>query len=671
MFPKRFSSLAEIFRRLADAGEVETAAGQALVEERYRALQRQVPVLYTVVLTNFLGIHIATGGRLNESLFSPIGAVVIIVIVRMIQWVRSRGYDLPARRMLTEVRKMFVFMLICSISFSAWALHLLHQGYGDYDHIIMLASLAAVGVAYGSSSYPAAARLPLLFVALPVAFTLLRSPQLPLVGLGLSLCVVAFLMLRQLEIHNKGFSELVASRAAIDAERERARKAERLARAEQAKARLMADTDPLTGLANRRAFLASLTRRAARLQRHGCAFSLAMVDLDAFKPINDTFGHATGDTVLKEVGHRLMTAAGRGALIARMGGDEFALLLPTSGDAESAGCVGRAVVQALQEPFDVDGREFRVSGCCGLTLLRPGDSNVAEALIRADMALYRAKLAGRSQVAIFSAEMDEMNQRRIQIEQALRMPENQRSLELAFQPIKDLVTGEIRSFEALARWEHQTLGRVSPAEFIPVAEQINVIKELTDILLAKAVAEANLWSEAVRLSFNLSAVELCTERSSGRILALLERCRFDPHRLQVEVTETALLADYAVARDNLQELREAGVRILLDDFGAGHASISYLREMKFDGIKLDGSFMTSVTFSQRSRRLLKGVIELCASLGLPCIAEHIETEEQLRLLRDLGCREGQGFLLAPPISPAEAARLAKPKIIDLTGRRAA
>ena len=244
-------------------------------------------------------------------------------------------------------------------------------------------------------------------------------------------------------------------------------------------------------------------------------------------------------------------------------------------------------------------------------------------------------------------------------------------LRLLFQPIVDLSSGTLRAFEALARWEHPTLGSVSPAEFIPIAEQIKAIEPLSDGLLAKAAGEAAAWAKAIRLSFNLSTVQLCVSGTAEHILDIAQGAGLQPDRLQLEVTETAQLADFGRARANLDALRAAGVRVLLDDFGAGHASISYLREMPFDGIKLDGSLVASVTESVRAQRLLKGVLDLCASLRLPCIAEHIETEEQRALLCQLGCRDGQGFLLGRPLAPADAARLAEAKLVRLPKLRAA
>ncbi|HEX9955561.1 MAG TPA: EAL domain-containing protein [Allosphingosinicella sp.] len=654
-----------------DVGEAETPAGRALLEERYRVLLRQIPFLYAVALANFLGLYLATGGEL-ETFWSPVTLLIGVVVVRLVHWLRARNRVLPPARMLRELQKTWWFALLVSLGFSAYAQALTRGAHPEYDgQVITFGTLAAIGCAYGLSSFPSAARLPVLVLGMPLAIRLIALGDVAHVGMGISMAAVLLLILHLLHLHNHSFRQLVESRSAIAAERERARRAERQAKAEKAKAKLIADTDPLTGLANRRAFLRALGRRAGALQRGGASFALAVVDLDGFKPINDTFGHATGDAVLKEVGVRLTAAGGEGALIARTGGDEFALLLPYAADAEAGAEAGRAACAVLAEGFSVAGREFRISGCCGISLVTAADCNATEALIRADTALYRAKENGRSGVAVYSAEMDETHRRRNQIEQALRLPETQAQIGLVYQPIQDLTTGELRAFEALARWHHPELGSISPSEFIPAAEQINVIKELSDTLLAQAAVEAGRWAETVRLSFNLSAVQLCTEGSAQRILAILRSTGMSPHRLQVEVTETALLVDFTVARENLQALRSAGARIVLDDFGAGHASISYLREMQFDGIKLDGSLTVDATVSLRSRRLLKGVVDLCSSLGLPCVAEHIETEEQRTLLREFGCRDGQGFLLARPLEADAAAEIAAPKVFKLGKPKAA
>ncbi|HEU0134261.1 MAG TPA: EAL domain-containing protein, partial [Allosphingosinicella sp.] len=587
-----------------DAGEVDTVGGRILLEERFRALQRQIPLLYIVIFANMVGLYLASGGRFDSVLDFPL-LVGALIVIRVAHWLKVRHRILSPERILHELRKMLAFSVVFSLAFCAWSFRLMAtRPATDHDFIILFASLAAIGCAYGVSRYPAAARIPLLLLGLPLAALLIFTSDAAHVAMGVGLCSIILVLLRQLGLHDEGFRELVESRTAITLERERAQQAVRAAKSEKAKAKLIADTDPLTGLANRRSFLRALGRRAAGLARSRKGFALAMVDLDGFKPINDTFGHAAGDKVLEGIGSRLARAAGEGALIARTGGDEFALLLPrvrTMGAADSA---GMSICAALHEPFLVDGRELRVSGCCGVTLLLADDCDVDEALIRADIALYRAKESGRSGVAVFTREMHETHRRRVLVEKALRLPETLERIELVFQPITDLATGELKALEALARWHDETLGTIPPGQFIPIAEQINVIEPISDKLLAQAAAEAARWATAVRLSFNVSAVQLCTTGSADRLLAVLEGAGLDPARLQVEVTETALLADFEVARENLRALRGAGSRIVLDDFGAGHASISYLREMQFDGVKLDGTLIAAVAESMRSRRLL-------------------------------------------------------------------
>jgi diguanylate cyclase (GGDEF)-like protein len=655
-----------MLRRFFDTGEAKTAFGRALLRERYRALQRQIPLLYTIGLTNFLGLVVAGGGDLR-SFYHPASLLIPFVVVRLIHWVRRRGKEPAPERILVELRKTLVLAALLSLGFGYATVVLFAQTAGrEQDIVVLFASLASLGCAYGLTSFPAAARMPLLLFTLPLAAVLATTGQLAHAGIGISLALIVMLTLRLVDIHNDSFVQLVWSRSEVESERERAQRAEQVALAEKARVRQVADSDPLTGLANRRAFVAALTRRLATADIP--VFALALLDLDGFKPVNDTFGHAAGDALLIEVSARLRQEAGPGALVARIGGDEFALILPCANDAALARS-GAQICAALGRPYLIGGREFRISACCGLTIAEPGRVDVATALSRGDAALYHGKQKGRGCVSLFTPAIAEANQRRIAIERALREPAVTRQISLAFQPIYDLSTGVLRSFEALARWTHPTLGTVTPAEFIPITEQINVIEAISEDLLRDAAREAATWPDSVRLSFNLSAVQLCSARSAGRLLDIAAAAGVEPARLQFEVTETALLVDFGLARLNLERLRAAGARIVLDDFGAGFASISYLREMIFDAIKLDGSLVAGAAESPAGVRLLTGVIELCASLQVPCVAEHIETQGQLDLLRHLRCRDGQGFALSRPVGAAEARAIAASQFLPLGLRK--
>jgi diguanylate cyclase (GGDEF)-like protein len=653
--------------RLFDIGEAKTAFGRALLQERYRALQRQVPLLYTIAIVNFAGLVFASGAH-AFTLFHPANLLLVLVSIRLWHWIRTRNLLPPPERILAELKRTLLLAGLLSIGFCYSAIELFawSEGFAQ-DLVILFGSLAALGCAYGLAGFPAAARLPLLLFALPFAVRLVFSARVAHIGVGISLALLTLLILRLVNVQNGSFVQLVRSRSEIERERARAQRAERKALAEKARVKVVADTDPLTGLANRRAFLAELQ---ARLDSPARPLGLALIDLDGFKPINDTFGHAAGDAMLVEVAARLARATATGALAARLGGDEFGLILAEGDEAALVGA-GERLCQLLGAPYCLDGREFRISASAGLALLDGKAGDVVQALSCADAALYAAKEKGRGATALFTAEIADANQRRIAIERALMEKGVAEHIGLSFQPIFDLGTGQLRAFEALARWTDPVLGLVTPSEFIPIAEQINVIERISDRLLARAAAEAAHWSEAVRLSFNLSAVQLCAPRSAARLLGIVRRSGLEPKRLQIEVTETAMLGDFAMARRNLEALRAAGTRIVLDDFGSGFASISYLREMMFDGIKLDGALVRGAPESEVAVRLLQGVLALCAALRVPCVAEHIETEAQAALLRRLGCRDGQGFALGAPMSADEARLLGAPKVVPFGARKAA
>lgn len=654
--------LPEIWRRLRDVGEIGTPFGRSLIAERYKTLQSQVPLIYLIILTNFIGVHLSTGTPLTPGL-NAASLLFAVIVARLTHWLRNRGATPSPGGMVKEMRKVLLVAVLLSTGTGAWCLDAFNHSNPDQaNYVVLFASLTALGCAYGLGVFPIAARLPLLLIALPLAFRLIWAGGASHVVAGISLTLVTLLMLRLLGIQNRGFARIVHSRTEIAAERERARRAEREALDEKSKAKAIAETDFLTGLANRRAFIDSLEAAIDAASAGGEGYALAMVDLDGFKPINDIFGHAAGDAILREVGRRLARAAGEGATVARMGGDEFALLLPGR-DGEAAEAFGTEICAELRRPIPIEDRELRVSACCGFTLHPSGERRCpSRLLIQGDTALYHAKSLGGGRAARFVPGMEDGHRRRSMIEKALQLPENRERIELVYQPIFDLRTGRVRAHEALARWTEDSLGEISPAEFMPIAEQLNIVDEIGLDLLHKAVREAVCWPQDVRLSFNLSAVQLCSSGLAEGMLAILDGVGINPSRLQLEITETALLMDFEAARTNLALLRTAGARIILDDFGAGFASISYLREIQFDEIKLDGSLIASRDDPPTRQRLLKGVIDLCASLGVPCIAEHIETEAQLDLLIEYGCASGQGYFLQRPV-PAESVNAAGDAIL--------
>lgn len=632
-------------RAAFDAGEIETSFGRAMVEERYAALRRQIPIIYVLAVVNLGGLELATGGEITPGLNFPT-LLTICALVRIAQWFRARG-DIPHQAMLRRLKQTCLVAAALSLAVTVWCINLAGADAALMLPVTLFGGFTAIGVAYGLIYLPSAARLPLLFLAFPLTVKGLLSNDPQYMGAALSLAVVTLLMLRLLSIHGSHFADLVGSRSTIALQQE-------LAESERQKAIDAAMTDFLTGLPNRRAFVGAIQAEIKKLRR-GAGFAVAVLDLDRFKAVNDTFGHASGDELLKTVAARLSSAAGSKGLVARLGGDEFGILFPKLASPEEARKIGLRILREVNRPATVFGRQFAVSVSCGFGLAsKERTSNPSRILADADLALYQAKEEAPGQLTVFELPMEAPHRRRAQIERTLQLPSFRDNLRLAYQPILDLRTGALIANEALARWHDEELGDVSPAEFVPIAEQLHVIGRLSDRLLSDAITEAVQWPASVRLSFNLSAVQICSEGSADTILVALREARLPPERFQAEVTETALLADFNRARANLAVLRDAGVSIVLDDFGAGYASIGYLREIRFDQIKLDGALVTAAR-SGDGERLLEAVIGLCLALGISPVAEHIENEDQVKLLLRLGCTAGQGYWLQAPV-PADIAR---------------
>lgn len=660
--------MAKIIERFDSAIGLQTASERqrAVLLEKVLALIPRMPWLYAILIVNLGGVLVSLKGPVT--LLHIVGTLLLLVVVGRLlhwRWLKNRA---PSKiDSVFELRRVFLIGAAVCSTYCGWMFTLVAQAHGgDFTDLALMAGLAALGCTFALSPMPAAARLPLIILSLPFAVLLLSSGGIAHIGMGFTLLTLSAFAMRLIDIQNDTLTRLIHARLDVELEKGRAMSAEKSAIAERSLARTLADTDVLTGLANRRALLAAIEWYA--MDGRG-PIAVALFDLDGFKPINDTFGHATGDELLVEVGRRLSEMVGPAGLVARLGGDEFALLLYDISASATRELVAQAI-DNISRPLEVDGRLVAVSACAGIACPQDGETDAMPLIRMADIALFTAKRKGRGRLEFFSESLEANVKRRAEIELALRSPGVDEQLDLVFQPILDLTTMEICSFEALARWRHCDLGWIAPAEFIPISEQISVVQPISEALLRRAAAEALRWPSRISLSFNVSAVHLCTDGSAARILDLIETQKLDPSRLQIEITETALLADFDAARRNLSALRDSGVRLVLDDFGAGYASISYLREMQFDAIKLDGSLLTAANGECSGAPLLKGVLDLCRAVGLPCIAEHIESEEQVTMLRGAGCRFGQGYWLARPVAAQNALQLANGEVVPLAPARA-
>ena len=434
------------------------------------------------------------------------------------------------------------------------------------------------------------------------------------------------------------------------------REIKRRVAAEQ-EARALAFEDPLTGLPNRRQFDHALKTTLAAPPRAGGAHAVLMLDLNGFKRINDVHGHPVGDEALIEAARRLRGALRGDDLLARVGGDEFAILAHHLTGPEAATGLALRLIESLHEPVFAGGGEHQLGVGVGVALAPQDGSDPVSLMRKADVALYRAKAEGGDALRFFEAHMDDNIRERAQLERDLRAAIGTPALRPFYQPLVNLKTGKIIGFEALARWTHPELGEIPPDRFIPIAEDTGLIGELTDYLLRQACADAAKWPRNVTLSFNISPVQLRDRGLGLRLMKILADTGLPARRLELEITESALVRDLEGAQEILGAIRETGVRIALDDFGTGYSSLYHLRNFKLDTIKIDRSFVESMAHDRDAAAIVKALVGLGSGLGLSVTAEGVEDAQQQALLAEEGCDQAQGFLFSRAVPADEAMAL--------------
>lgn len=411
----------------------------------------------------------------------------------------------------------------------------------------------------------------------------------------------------------------------------------------------LAMTDSLTGLGNQARFFDKMQRLIADRKDDPAPFAIGIIDLDGFKPINDLFGRAAGDEILLQVSMRLRSAMDDKSVMTRIGGDEFAFLLPMTFREEAAKDQAKMLIEILSAPYDVGERTARLSASVGCALYYFNDETPQQLVSKAETALYHAKRSGRGRVIVYSQEMEEAAKRIARIEQALRRAVSAGEVEPHFQPIVDLKTRSTVGFECLARWTDRDLGFVSPAVFIPIAEERGIVGPMSQLLLRKATEAARAWPEHLFLSFNLSPSQLVDQNTGLHILSILEKTGFDPKRLEIEITETGVMSDPTSAEKIVEDLRRVGIRVSLDDFGTGQSSLGRLRDFHFDKLKIDRAFVSSILEDRPSEHIIRAILAMCEGLGMDVVAEGIEDEKQADKLVQFGCQGGQGFFFGKPV----------------------
>jgi len=408
----------------------------------------------------------------------------------------------------------------------------------------------------------------------------------------------------------------------------------------------MAHHDPLTDLPNRAAFNECIAATVDLAAKSGESFAVLCTDLDRFKSVNDVFGHAAGDALLKEIARRSETAC-EGAFLARLGGDEFAVITPTGAQPENAERLAERLSAALDSDIEVDGTPMRVGLTIGIAIFPQDGADAVTLVANADAALFRAKQEARGSVRFFEMSMDKLLREKRVLQQDLRNALGRDELDLHYQP-QAHISGEITGFEALVRWHHPRFGLVSPGTFIPLAEETGIIVALGEWILRTACREAASWPKPLRVAVNLSPVQFQRGDLAKLVHEILLETGLSPSRLELEITEGVLIGDFSGAVATLRRLKNLGVRIAMDDFGTGYSSLSYLQSFPFDKIKIDQAFVANLGHSQQAVTIIRAVIALGRGLDLPVVAEGVETEEQLKFLAAEHCTEIQGYYVGRP-----------------------
>lgn len=618
-----------------------------LMRAQYAALTTQVPLLYLILIIN---------SALTASLFSSSAPVWMTVGVpavaaaglawRGVMWLRWRNQVASIETIHGRLTRTAVIGgALCAV-LMLWSLRLYDLGTPvEKGHVVFYIGLTSVSCIMALMHLPIAALCVTGFVAAPFASYLVLNGSDGTGVTAINMMLVLSVLVYVLYVYSRDFSQMIATKAGLE------RKSAEAAALGEENHRL-AHLDALTGLANRRQFFANFEATLDRAVESGEPFAVGLIDLDGFKPVNDGYGHNVGDAVLREVGQRLMRESNDRIALARLGGDEFAILVCGEVSAEALIELSGQLCAALRAPYHVFGMEVAITGTIGFAAYPDAGLSVETLYERADYALYTAKENGRGGMQMFTPELQDALSQSKSVELALHRADLDAEFHLEFQPIFDVATDKPFAFEALARWNSPSLGKVAPDRFIRIAEKSGLIHRLTRTLLGKALDIAKTWPANVGLSFNLSMRDLTSREAMLSITSRIMSSGFPPSRLTLEITESAFMRDYEAASEALALLKRLGVKISLDDFGTGYSSLSYVHQLPLDKIKIDRSFVRALASNHPTRDVIRTILALCDNLQLDCVAEGMETTDEVQTLRDLGCRTMQGFYFSRPV-PAD------------------
>ena len=609
----------------------------SLLKAQYVALSRQLPLMYFVLLVNSWALavtHIAAAPYWLTLLVPTL--LTVVCGLRAINWWRVKAIP-PTQTIVATLRRTNRLAPLIAGGFTSWSLAL--YPYGDaYNqaHVAFYMGITVIVCIFclmhlRSSALIVAAVVDLAFI---IFFAATGNPTF--IATSINILLVSIAMLIVLQNNYRDFTNL------IDVQE----KTEELSNENLR----LANRDSLTGLPNRRQFFKTLEGALAKATDEQRALAVGIIDLDGFKPVNDLYGHSTGDRLLVMVAQRLEGLASDKVHIARLGGDEFAAVITDPLSDEELDAFGQRACETLRAEFLLADVPIQISATVGIATFPRMAGSAIQLYEFADYALYQGKRYSPGTVCLFSERHFEELHSAVEVEQALRRANFDLEIYVLFQPIIDWSTRRTVAFEALARWQSPELGFVPPNRFIPVAERTGLINRLTLALLNQALRKACSWPSDIRLSFNLSAHDCGTYESVQRIKEVINASGFDPSRLDLEITETAIVQDVVQMKQAIEQFRGLGCGISMDDFGTGYSSLSQLHALPFTKLKIDRSFVTNIQDNPAGYKIVKSLIGLSQDMQLDCVIEGVETEEEMTVLADLGGTLVQGYLFSRPIS---------------------
>ncbi|MBR0967611.1 EAL domain-containing protein [Bradyrhizobium diazoefficiens] len=623
-----------------------------LMRAQFGAFSKQMPLLYFILMSNTIAVAYTYVNLAPDWLTIIVPTVLtMLAALRTFWWLRQRHLVRSDADILRNLRSTNWMTLPIGAGFTAWSFAL--YPYGDpfaKSQVAFYMAVTVIGCIFSLMHLRSAALIVTLIVDVPYVLFFWATGEPTLRAIAINNLLVSGAMVTVLFIYYRDFADLVASRKSLLAQ-------QAATQALSDENFRLANLDSLTELPNRRRFFAELSSAFADAERRHVRVAVGIIDLDGFKPINDNYGHSVGDRVLIEAGQRIREVCeGFGPQrveFARLGGDEFGLVV--CGDPEDMDLMrlGERIGDQVKLPYQLDNAHTGLSCSIGFALF-PDSATTPETLYEcADYSLYHAKRHLRGRTVIFSGELEAEIRSRGVIETLLRTADFDTEMDLVFQPIVEAVSEHTAGFEVLARWRSSRLGLVSPADFIPAAERIGLIRPLTQSLLGRALATARTWPDDIRLSFNLSAHDVCAAGGILPLISIIEKSGVPPRRIDFEITETAVTFDFARAQESIATLKAMGCGISLDDFGTGYSSLSHVHRLPLDKIKVDRSFVADINDNPVSHKIIKSLAGLCDDMEIACVAEGVETRAQLDSLRRLGCNFIQGYYFAKPM-PASA-----------------